>query len=253
MPKEVTMISGNFNFKKCFAVVLSLLMLIFTGAWVSVHESQAQPSQKSSVRTVKRGATFHQKKYFDARYSHNRSYPARGHYFRSLPRDHRVIRHGSRRYYSTSHGVWYRPYRGLYEVIAPPIGIFVPFLPLFYTTVRVQGIPYYYANGTYYTQTPGGYVVVNPPQAEVMENPPVPDDEDEEFMDDQLFVYPSKGQSEKQRDLDRYECHQWALEQTDYDPTQISSDRSADEVMQGRAEYRRAIAACLESRGYAVK
>ena len=86
-----------------------------------------------------------------------------------------------------------------------------------------------------------------------MENPPVTDDEDEDFIDDKLFIYPSKGQSEKQRDLDRYECHQWALEQTDYDPTQISSDRSADEVMQGRAEYRRAIAVCLESRGYAVK
>ncbi|HNQ64466.1 MAG TPA: DUF6515 family protein [Smithella sp.] len=248
------MISVKFNFKKCFVVVLSLFMLTFVSELVFTPASQAQPSRKSSVRTVKKGSTVHHRKqFFDARHSHNRAYPVRGHYFRSLPRDHRVIRHGSSRYYSTSHGVWYRPYRGLYEVIAPPIGIFVPFLPLFYTTVRVHGAPYYYANGTYYTQTPGGYVVVHPPQGEVMENPPVTDDEDEGFMDDKLFIYPSKGQSEKQRDLDRYECHQWALEQADYDPTQISSGRSADEVMQGRVEYRRAIAACLESRGYAVK
>lgn len=247
------MISGNFNLKKCFAIALSLLMLIFVSALVSVPASQAQPPKKSSMRAVKRGSTFHQKKIFDARHSHNRAYPTRGHYFRSLPRDHRVIRHGSSRYYSSSHGVWYRPYRGLYEVIAPPIGIFVPFLPLFYTTLRVQGMPYYYANGTYYSQTPGGYVVVNPPPGEVVENPPATEEEDEDFIDDRLFIYPSKGQSEKQRDFDRYECHQEAMEQTDYDPTNIPSDLSADEMMQARAEYRRAIAACLESRGYSVK
>ena len=60
--------------------------------------------------------------------------------------------HDHSRYYS-SHGVWYRPYRGRYAVVAPPIGLFIPFLPLAYTTIWMSGIPYYYANETYYTET----------------------------------------------------------------------------------------------------
>lgn len=35
----------------------------------------------------------------------------------------------------------------------------------------------------------------------------------------QLYVYPSKGQSQEQLDRDRYECHRWAKQQTGYDPT----------------------------------
>lgn len=37
----------------------------------------------------------------------------------------------------------------------------------------------------------------------------------------QPVIYPAKGQSAKQQDQDRYECHSWAREQSDgYDPTQ---------------------------------
>lgn len=35
-----------------------------------------------------------------------------------------------------------------------------------------------------------------------------------------IYVYPSKGQSEQQLDRDRYECHGWAGKQTGYDPAQ---------------------------------
>jgi hypothetical protein len=34
-----------------------------------------------------------------------------------------------------------------------------------------------------------------------------------------LFIYPSKGQSQEQQDRDRYECHSWASQQTGFDPT----------------------------------
>jgi len=34
-----------------------------------------------------------------------------------------------------------------------------------------------------------------------------------------IYVYPSKGQSERQLDRDRYECHGWAFKQTGFDPT----------------------------------
>lgn len=143
-----------------------------------------------------------------------------------------------------------------------------------------------------------------------------------------IYVYPTKGQSEQQLDRDRYECHGWAFKQTGYDPTQpnlaphqqvqvvqmppdhrgavngaiagavigatvagpydaaqgavvgavagamagaatdsarsreaaghASRQTSADQAEQARLEkqaydYRRAISACLEGRGYTVK
>ena len=37
-----------------------------------------------------------------------------------------------------------------------------------------------------------------------------------------LFVYPSQGQSQEQQSRDRYECHIWAVQQTGFDPTQAA-------------------------------
>jgi opacity protein-like surface antigen len=37
-----------------------------------------------------------------------------------------------------------------------------------------------------------------------------------------IYVYPANGQSDRQLDRDRYECHGWAGKQTGYDPTQAS-------------------------------
>ena len=34
-----------------------------------------------------------------------------------------------------------------------------------------------------------------------------------------MFIYPSKGQSQAQQDKDRYECHTWAVQQTGFDPS----------------------------------
>jgi len=34
-----------------------------------------------------------------------------------------------------------------------------------------------------------------------------------------LYVYPSAGQSQEQQDRDRFECHSWAVDQTGFDPT----------------------------------
>lgn len=35
-----------------------------------------------------------------------------------------------------------------------------------------------------------------------------------------IYVYPSKGQTEQQLDRDRYECHNWAAKQSHYDPSE---------------------------------
>jgi len=34
------------------------------------------------------------------------------------------------------------------------------------------------------------------------------------------YVYPAKGQSAEQQQKDQYECHQWAVQQTGFDPSQ---------------------------------
>jgi hypothetical protein len=35
----------------------------------------------------------------------------------------------------------------------------------------------------------------------------------------QVFVYPAAGQDERQLDRDRYECHRWAVRQSEFDPS----------------------------------
>lgn len=137
----------------------------------------------------------------------------------------------------------------------------------------------------------------------------------------QVYFYPTRGQSPEQQDRDRYECYNWAVKQTGFDPTRslppqeritvvparapgettvgaaiagavigamVSSPRNAGggalvgaaaggllgaaaesnqqqqveriETRRGdnryrreTAEYRRAMSACLEGRGYSVK
>jgi hypothetical protein len=38
-----------------------------------------------------------------------------------------------------------------------------------------------------------------------------------------IFIYPAKGQTQAQQDKDRYECHNWAVQQTGFDPTRSSA------------------------------
>lgn len=237
--------------KKYFAIALSLFMLFGISVFCFTQQAQADAHRRAPARAIKRAPAPQHHNFVDSRYRHNRSYPTRGRYFRELPRDHRVVMHNHSRYYS-SHGVWYRPYRGRYVVVAPPVGLFVPFLPLAYTTIWLSGIPYYYANDTYYTQTSGGYVVVEPPQGEVSETPP-DTQPSEESMENKMFIYPRKGQSEKQQADDRYECHTWAVGQTNFDPTRNPSGIPVDQIMQKRSDYQRAMASCLDARGYTAK
>ncbi len=180
----------------------------------------------------------------DSRYHHDRTYPARGVVIGTLPRDHRVVVHGRSRFFFSG-GVWYRTQGPRFVVIAPPFGLFVPFLPPYYATIWVGGIPYYYANEVYYMNQGNGYVVVEPPKSDVSETPPPAD---------QMFVYPRQGQTEKQQADDRYDCHRWAVSQTGFDPIQ-QQPGGAPEAQKAdkRADYQRAMSACLDGRGYTVK
>ncbi|MGZ6224603.1 MAG: DUF6515 family protein [Syntrophales bacterium] len=148
-------------------------------------------------------------------------------------------------YHGGWHGGWHGGHHGwYYGGWWYPWAPIVAFLPFYYTTVMIGGYPYYYADSQYYAPVEGGYMIVNPPQGTVNQvpssEPPV----------EQLFIYPRKGQSEKQQADDRYQCHRWSVGQTGYDPTQLAASMPS---VQKRADYHRAMSACLDARGYTAK
>jgi hypothetical protein len=188
------------------------------------------------------GAQMH----YDTRHQHNQYYPVHGAPVHALPHGaYAVPWHGGNYWYHG--GIWYAPYGPSWVVVAPPIGIYVPFLPPFYTTVWFGGIPYYYANDAYYVwhEQERSYEVVDPPGSSgPSTQPPAPAD---------VFMYPRAGQTPEQQDRDRYECHRWAADQTGFDPTRPEGGVPVSDAAVKRADYFRAMTACLEGRGYSVK
>ena len=146
-------------------------------------------------------------------------------------------------------GFWPRSYYG------PGFSWFLPVLPLAYATYWYSGVPYYYANDVYYTYDPGseGYVATDPPPvaegtgagaegASVGSGAPpsaemAPNDG---AAAGQIFMYPKNGQSAEQQSADKADCQQWAAQQ-------------AGEVAQNEPDYQRAMAACVEGRGYSAR
>ncbi len=182
---------------------------------------------------------------FSAPASHPHAFPSRGSMVSALPRGGYEINHRNHRYWYHG-GSWYAPYGPRWAVVAPPFGVYVPFLPGFYSTFWWGGMPYYYANDVYYVwrEPQRAYEVVEPPPGAATAATTVPED---------IYIYPRNGQTEEQQGQDRYECHRWAADQTHFDPTLVAGGVEAGDVAGRRAEYQRAMGACLEGRGYSVK
>jgi hypothetical protein len=141
-------------------------------------------------------------------------------------------------------------------------GLFFAALPLYYSTLWWNNVPYYYADANYYSwnSAAGEYETVRPPpevESQIATQEPTATD---------LFVYPKNNQNAEQQARDRYDCHRWATNQTGFDPTQpqgvpaSASMPAPDPVVAGpgaapanRQDYLRAQTACLEARGYSVK
>jgi hypothetical protein len=206
----------------------------------------------------------------DSRYNHGGYYPPMGTTVRSLPGGYRPYYHGGQHYYFTG-GVWYAPRGPGFVVIVPPPGLVISVLPPYYSTVWFGGIPYYYADNVYYTWQPdqNGYVVAPPPEGAAMS----PDGGDGAPGGDapaggppgapsgpggppagssDLIIYPKSGQSKDQQAADEYECHNWARSQTGFDPTQPNGGVAANDADRSHSNYERAMAACLQGRGYQV-
>jgi hypothetical protein len=104
--------------------------------------------------------------------------------------------------------------------------------------------PYYY--WPYYA--PGVVVVPEQPPLYLQRSPAEP-----QAAADRYFVYPRQGQSAELQAKDRYDCHSWAVGQTRYDPTQSMAGVPDAQLNQLRSDYQRAMAACLDGRGYTMK
>jgi hypothetical protein len=148
---------------------------------------------------------------------------------------------------------------------------YLPVLPVGYATFWWGGVPYYYSNNLYYTWSPdnNGYVVTNPPP---VANGDYTDQGTDPGADPSaagqyeqaapasysapspgsgagdVYLYPRNGQSDAQTQNDRYECHSWAVNQTGFDPTRSSQQGSGSAT-----DYRRAMVACLDARGYSAR
>lgn len=125
------------------------------------------------------------------------------------------------------------------------LGLYFASLPVYYSTLWWDGVPYYYSDNTYYrwNGTVSQYETVSPPP-ELAQQGAAPTSAAAD-----IIAYPKNGQSQEQQGTDRYQCHRWAADKTGFDPTQLSSAPAPGR----RSDYIRAQTACLEGRGYSIK
>ena len=115
-------------------------------------------------------------KHRDIRHGHDHYYPDRGAIVRDLPVGTIGTSYAgvSYRYYE---GIWLEPRGPAYMVVAPPIGLVAPTLPVYSTVVAHGSDSLLYCNDTYYRPRPdlGGYEVVNDPTMEAAAGPAGPE------------------------------------------------------------------------------
>lgn len=230
---------------------LLLASVMFAASGMAVAQHAATHGGRAAGHAVgghAPAAGAHQ--HYDGRFSHNQFYYDRGFAVRRPPSGglgEVHDRHGGR--YWRHGGNWYRWDGRRWIVWAAPFGLFVSFLPWYYTTVWWGGIPYYYANDTYYVwdESQQQYQVAQPPDgleaSEAMQPPP----------SNEFFAYPSNGQSSEQQGKDRAECQAWASAQSGFDPNDGGNATPSGQLLNSRNDYFRAQVSCLEGRGYTVR
>jgi hypothetical protein len=154
-------------------------------------------------------------------------------------REYRVP-YGGRDYFYSG-GYWYRPQGPRYVVVQPPRGIRVGYLPDYAREVWIGGALLFLAAGSYYAyqESTQDYVVVEPP----VQQPPQPASNGYDVV-----AYPANGQSPEQVNQDGYECYQYAVQQSGFNP-RTATYQPDPSVVQA---YRQAQGNCLSSRGYQV-
>ncbi len=144
--------------------------------------------------------------------------------------------HHERSRHKSSHSYHYGYFSHYtYPVIHGHHNTHASYLPLY-----ISGLHYFYHSGSYYRHHHQHYVAVDAPASTTAQATTVADT----TASQHIFVYPQRGQSAEQVDMDRFECHLWAVEQSGFDPSRDAGNSSS---------YRRASSACLAGRGYTVR
>lgn len=158
--------------------------------------------------------------------------------------EYRVPYRGMDYYYSG--GYWYRPLGPRYVVVEPPRGIRVRYLPDYAEQVLIGGAVLFLAAGSYYAyeESTQDYVVVEPPVGNLQ--PQQPPQVASSGYD--VEAYPANGQSQEQVNQDGFDCYQYAVQQSGFDPRTATYQPDPSVVQ----NYRQAQGNCLSSRGYQV-
>ena len=69
------------------------------------------------------------------------------------------------------------------------------------------------------------------------------------FAEAGMIVYPAKGQSAEQQQKDEFSCHQWAVQQTGYDPTRTQQAPQRQTTQGGRPVAKGAAGGALVGAG----
>lgn len=203
------------------------------------HRTTKYRSDRNSRRYRHFQARWYNTRFFTPLHTH---YHPIGHRVRNLPRSYvRIMVAGLPFFYYS--GLYYEAFNNEYIVIAAPIGATIKVLPFGAIGFTIGLSTYFYVNDTYYMwdEPHQSYRVVNKPNGA--------DRAIEQATKGRLIIYPNRGQDENQQDKDRYECHRWAVTQSDIDPTVEGVDFNNEEIDQ----YQRAMTACLVGRDYTVK
>jgi hypothetical protein len=230
------------------------------------HHHYRQAQRPDRYPTFGRGHFETDRHVRDTRHHDARKYDARRHDARKYDARHWDARHYGARHHVTRHrhrvahlppsrvriwvggdpffyfaGSFYRPYLGGYVVVGAPIGARIRHLPAGYVSFWIGPTRYFFVDATYYIYDDFDreYVVV--------EKPAGGEDLVASAEAEELYVYPAEGQSEAQRARDRESCEEWAALESGH------AAARADPGSPGRADYLRALTACLEGRGYTVE
>ena len=113
---------------------------------------------------------------------------------------------------------------------------------------------YSYPPRVYYYPPPAYYYPPPPPPAPAESYyPPTNESAQTAPSGGQLFIYPRQNQSLQKQEDDRQACHDWAVNQTSFDPSKPPGSTPDNQAIQKSEDYFRAISACLDARGYSVR
>lgn len=150
-----------------------------------------------------------------------------------LPDRYQVARYRNQEFFFKS-GVYYRKHKAGFIVVRAPVGLRVTSLPLGYKRLVLRGKPYFYFNSVYYVKDGGDYLIVANPDELVGDNKP-------QGASQKLLVYPQNNQPPSQIRKDKYECMEWAVEQTQEDALDVET---------ASENYQTSYLLCLSARGY---